>query len=800
MNGLWIVAAAFWLAALSRPLGPLPALGPLLMDLHSGVFQHSDFAWQNHKLPGLKEPVEIAVDAAGVPHIFARSEADLYYAQGYIMASQRLFQMDLSTRSVSGHLAELVGPKGLEMDRYFVKLGMRQSGLKTVNDYMANPQVADGINAFTAGVNFYIASLKNLPVEYKLLGVRPVPFDASRVIYMARALTYSLNARGDDYALSHLAQQISVAKVLDIFPEFMPPEFSDYVLPGAWSKTKRAAETPELFKFATHLKNFPKIPQPANGNGSNNWVVGPSKSKTGHSILANDTHLGLSLPGIWFENQLSCPQFNVYGVSLPDTPGIVGGFNQSTAWGPTNGTTDALDYYEVEFTSDDSLKYLDNGIEKEAQVFQETISSSSGAKENVDVIWTKWGPVLYREGRYGLAVNWTGFQPGNELGAVRKLYDSHDVKSCLAAFEQWRVPIQNFVCADADHIGILHAGFIPKREIGEGRFIEKAGESKTELHVEIDKKYQPIRIDPREGYLRSANQRIVDQTYPYYMGWEYEEPFRGMQIRHLLEAQEKFSGEDLIRIQNDDYDSQASFTLPIMLKELQHSALQPEQQRWAEALARWDMHDRSASVEAALYKSWFLKLKHEIFDDEYDLPERKKLLPKDMRVAWMLKRVSENPQDSDAEWIDDKRTPEREGLPAIVTRAFQKSWDDLKTSFGPQPTLWTWKRYNNARVDHIAKIPGFGSPQLAMNGSAESVNGNRGWHGAVYKFVIELGPNRQAWVQTPGGSNGDPFSPEFERNVVDWSEGKMRKVKLYKDLNEAKAEGLNIFEFSPGEK
>src|ERR1035437_9085275 len=326
------------------------------------------------------------------------------------MASQLLFQMDLSTRSTSGRLAELVGKKGLEMDRFFVRFGMRQSALKTVNEYMANPQIAAMINAFIAGVNVYVENLKDLPIEYKLLGQTPERFDASRVIHMARALTYSLDGHSSDYVLSHLRQQIGLENVLDLFPEFLPEQFSDYVLPGKWANQARAKEQPKDFPFVTHFKKFPEIPQPARGNGSNNWAVGPKKSTTAHSILANDTHLGLSLPNIWFENQLSCPQFNVYGVSLAIVPGIINGFTRLTAWGPTNGATDALDFYEVEFISEESNEYLDHGKKETAQIFTETILSSSGEKEDVDVVWTKWGPVLHPDGRYGLGANWTGFQ------------------------------------------------------------------------------------------------------------------------------------------------------------------------------------------------------------------------------------------------------------------------------------------------------------------------------------------------------------------------------------------------------
>jgi len=788
---LWPLAAIIWLLVLALPLGPLPPLGKLL-DFHAGIWAHRDFKWQDLHLKGLKNPVQVAIDSSGVPHLFAQNESDLYFAQGYIMASQRLFQMDLSTRSTSGHLAELVGDKGLVMDRFFVKFGMRQSVLKTTNDYMSNPHTAEMLSAFTAGVNSYIQSLTELPIEYKLLDQRPQPFDVSRIVQMARALTFSLTSGGNDYLLSHLRETLPVAKVLDLFPEFMPPEYSDYIFPGPWSKSKRAHEKPEDFKFVTHIKNFPDIPSPSKGNGSNNFVIGPAKSKTGHSILANDTHLDYSLPDIWFENQLSCPEFNTYGVSLPDVPGVVAGFTNDIAWGPTNGTTDALDYYEVEFTDD--THYLDHGQSNEAQVFPETITSSSGHSEPIDVVWTKWGPVIYREGRYGLVANWTGFTTKEEFKALRSLYDAHSAKECLDAFNTWNVPIQNWACADADNFGLTHGGLVPKRAIGEGRFIEQP--TTTALQVSVER---PTRLNPKEGYLRSANQRVVDDTFPNYMGWDYEEPFRGMRIRQLIEAQEKLNGEDLIRIQNDDYDLQAEMALPTLLKVIARDKLSIDQLAAIQALEKWDFHADAGKIEPSIYKSWFETLKYEIFHDDINLSEKPTFYPKDIRVIEIIKRVAQDPTDSDAEWIDDKMTPETETLSDIVTHSFKKSWSKLSDDLGSDSKRWTWQNYNVTKIPHVARLAGFGSSPLRMNGAGESVRSNRGKHGPVYKFVIELGPNRRAWMQVPGGESGDPLSPEFERNVKDWSQGVMRPVELYKDVDEAKAKGAQIIQLTPGE-
>lgn len=789
----WFALAGFWLFALARPLGPLPALGPLF-DLHSGIWSHREFEWRDLRVSGLQQPVSVAIDVSGVPHLFATNEADLYLAQGYVMASQRLFQMDLSSRATSGHLAELVGARGLDRDRYFVRFGMRASTTNTLRAYLENPQTALMIDSFVKGINAYIETLSELPVEYQLLGRRPQPFDASRVVDMAKALTFSLSGRSADLEMSHLQQQLGTEKVLDLFPEFFPEEFSDYIISARWGHHERDKEDANQFKFQTHLRHFLEIPKPAKGNGSNNWAIGPEKSKTGHSILANDTHLGLSLPNIWFENQLTCPGFNVYGVSLVDVPGIINGFTAKTAWGPTNGTTDALDYYEVEFTGPDSTEYKVGSTTVKADLSVEKINRADGPSEDVTVVKTKWGPVVYREGIYGLVANWTGHRSGNELAALRKLYDGRDLKGCLEAFKDWRVPIQNFVCADADHIGIIHAGFIPRRAIGEGRFIEPAGQSTYALSEAIPEGDRPLQIDPPEGFVRSANERVMGPSYPYAMGWDYEEPFRGRTIRQRLAAQGKFSGEDMMALQNDDSDPLAEMTLTMLLKSLNSDGLTALQKTWVERLGKWDRHASYDRAEPTLFRTWYYELKDSVFKKWLDLPENKNFSIHHARFGWFLQRLYKDSEDSDAQWLDGRT------LAQTVTSAFTGAWQKLEREKGLDPARWIWKDQIRTHLPHVAKIPGLGSEVLNFSGAAESVRGNNGWHGAVYKFVIELGPDLKAWMQVPGGASGDPFSPKFERDVESWSRGEMRKVEFYSDLTDARRRGAAIYTFEPKDR
>jgi len=782
----WIGLTSAWLYTLAAGVAPIPPVMRWL-DLHSGLWSHRTNKLPDAELDGLNAPVHVAWDKNGVPHFFASNEADLYRAQGYVMASQRLFQLDLVTRQAAGRLSEWVGERTMTYDRFFVTLGLREAAEKTLKRIMEDETTRTMLVSFTGGINSYIEGLKQLPVEYLLLGQKPEPFDPIRVVYVNKSLTYNLTGRSFALKLSTLQQKLGSEKVLDLFPEYLPDYYEDYIVPDNKSGKPRAAERAEQFKFITQLKSIPDFPLANPSNGSNNWAVGPAKSKTGHSLVANDTHLNYSLPNIWYENQLSCPEFNVYGVALAALPGIVNGFNRHIAWGPTNGTTPVLDWFEIEFENETSLRYLHKGEWQAPTVREEEIRRSDGVSEKLQVVETHLGHLMHREGKLGLVANWVGHRQNQELKALRGLFQARNFSECRKSFEHWAAPIQNFICADKDTVSIRHTGFVPKREIGEARFVMDGRNAEKTMQTAVP---EALHLEVVGApFVLSANQKIVGPHYPYYLGWDFEEPFRGIGIRRRLKAQDKFSAEDFMHIQNDEYDVQAAYVLPLLLKNIQTENLSVVQKTAVENLRQWIFDARAPLVEPVLYKAWFSALKHELFDSVYHLPG-KPFYPRAMRLAYLLKKLELNPQDPDSQWV-------KQGLPTAVTKSFTTAWQNLSRDLSADPSAWTWSKYNRAILPHVARLPGFGSSILEMNGSGTSVRGNHGYHGPVYKAVFELGENPRAWMQVPGGNNGDPLSREFERFVPEWVKGEMREVEFYRDLEEAKTKAERITVLSP---
>ncbi|MGE0529064.1 MAG: penicillin acylase family protein, partial [Bdellovibrionales bacterium] len=341
-----------------------------------------------------------------------------------------------------------------------------------------------------------------------------------------------------------------------------------------------------------------------------------------------------------------------------------------------------------------------------------------------------------------------------------------------------------------------HTGFLSKRDVGSGRFVMDGRVATSGLEKGLSDDELPRSLDPAAGFVLSANQRAVDERFPHYLGWDWEEPFRAMSIRRRLRGKDKFSPEDMIRIQNDASDLQAELILPHLLKNIQEERLTLPQKSWVERLSAWDFVDRASSVEPSLFKAWFRQLKEELFNDDYQV-QAKHFYPKDLRVLWLLERVERDPKDSDAAWVDNRKTESVESAPDLITRAFQRAWERLEAKHGSNPEEWTWAVYNSTQLPHIARLPGFGSQVLSMDGSGESIRGQKGQHGAVYKIVVALGEWPRAWIQVPGGNEGDPFSPRFGQDVEAWSRGDMRPAEFYKNLSEARAKAVRVVEFQP---
>lgn len=382
----------------------LPPLGKVFSPFQ-GFLQNSEgnASRKNAEiiLNGVREEVTVRYDDNAVPHIFAKNDEDLYFAQGYVIARDRLWQMEFYTLVAAGRLTEVVGGGALEYDRYNRRLGMARSAATIAEKMKADPVANRMLEAYAAGVNAYIAQLgyRDLPVEYKLLNYKPEPWSPYKSILMLMNMRNTLNGGSNDYRLTNVLAKYGADVVADLFPGYPAVESPIVPVGTAWDFPPTA--TPPVPDTVAALPDSNllafRVPLPRPEVGSNNWAVSGSKTVTGLPILANDPHLQLTLPSIWYQMQLSSPNMNVYGVALPGTPAIIIGFNKDIAWGVTNVGSDVMDFYRIRFRDRTFDEYWHDGQWKPTTMHIETFKLKGGSTLLDTLYYTHHGPIVYHE-------------------------------------------------------------------------------------------------------------------------------------------------------------------------------------------------------------------------------------------------------------------------------------------------------------------------------------------------------------------------------------------------------------------
>lgn len=783
------------IALLDTRFGLRPALGPLL-NPYNGVWLRplSPFEARDGKtilLEGVSAPVEIQVDRDQIKHIFAQNDEDLYFAQGYVTAADRLWQMEFLTRLAEGRLSEIMGRRTLEFDKYFVKIGLSEAAKASSDLMLEDPLTGLALRAYARGVEAYRKTLTpdRYPFEYKLLGHEPMPWTADRAALLLKFMSYNLSGLSYDVPLTRSYGKFARNDFASLYP--LDVEIPEPIVPKGtkWSFGSRAPQAPPPQLFQPNVSKLSPIPLPHAGNGSNNWAVTGKKSTTGHPILSNDIHLGLSLPSLWYEVQLVTPKMNAYGISLPGAPGIILGFNDKVAWGVTNGTTDILDWFELRFRDEKKSEYLYDNVWRPVISREVKIPVRGEPEQTVLLRRAHLGPIVYDEGETpifptvptGLAMRWGALEGTNELRTFLLLNRAKNLKSCREAIEGFQAPDQNFLCADQKDVGLWHMGRYPVRWAGQGRMVGDGSSSLYDWHGWIPRNEVPFAQNPERGFLSSANQSPTDQSYPHYLGWGFEPPFRGMRINEILRSKPRFSPEDFVEMQFDTVSVAAKLAAPPMLKALEGAAgLTANETKAIETLAKWDYRHDTKSLGAALFSAWWRALEDRMYARV--LPDRTHYkYPEALRT---IRIIQNEPQ---AKWFDDPETPTTETLKEASLAALRSAMKEVEEKTGASdPSKWTWAAYRKTRFEHMGRIPGLGNSSLEAPGSPNSIFANTSTHGPVWKLVVALGPGKpKAWGMFPGGQAGDPLSRHFDDFVEPWVKGEMKEIVFLESSSEA---------------
>lgn len=720
---------------------------------------------QSLRVPGLEQPVSVVRDKWGVPHIYAQNQHDLFFAQGFVQATDRLYQMEMWKRAGQGRLAEILGSSFVGRDIVARKLRYRGSMKEEYASYA--PDAESILRAFTDGINAYIDSRSGNPsLEFRLAGFAPEHWRPEDCVQ--RMAAYAM--------MSNAAAELRNAKLLTALgvknaTELLAPEPKVTLDPAAG------------FDYAmlddAMLRDFIgsdfRIEVPP--DGSNNWVLSAAKTATGKPFLANDPHRTLSLPSLRYLVHLVAPGWNVIGAVEPALPGVAIGHNESIAWGLTIFAADQQDLY-IETLSGGGGKYQTASGWKRLRVEHDSIRVKGGPPVAVTYEFTRHGPVIWKKGSKAVALRWVGKEPGTAgyLGSL-SLDRAHDWKEFRDAMRRWKVPGENMVYADRDgHIGEQSAALTPRRSWTGLLPVDGTGRNEWRGFYSIDD--LPHSFDPDAHFIATANHRMVALDEQRHIAHEWGSPVRVERIREVLGGSKRFSIDDMIALQNDVL----SLTAREAIRLLRNTGADDEASKM---MTSWDGVVNAGSAPAALYELWMRRLRTEsarrTLLREIDL-ERGAHGTALRVAAWpphSISGIAEQVVSPGEALAAIAAMPERN---EILTTTLRDAFADARTRLGDDPARWRWGTLHAARFRHGLDQRGDPSTldpaPLPRPGDGDTVNATAmrppsfdQVHGATFREILDLSDwDRSLAINAPGQS-GDPSSRHYKDLLPLWDRG-----------------------------
>lgn len=780
-------------------IGPLPALG-LTFNPGTGLWTAAEEArpWsQTPQLFGLDAPARVVLDRAGVPHVTAASDHDLFLVLGYLHARDRLFEMDLMRRQAEGRLAEVLGRAALSQDQLQLDLGLLRTAEAEWSQLPATSPARAAIEAYAWGVNQRIQEAQataHLPLLFKLLGYQPQPWRPVDTMVLRGVLAEDLAYQTEPLLAARLERSLGPDLVRQWLPVLAPNEQAPYDpgpyrAPGSGTRTLQAQEQPVRASqamsesqdkgLAAVLQRIPYSPHSQVYGASNNWAVDGTRSASGRPLMASDPHLGLTLPAVWYQVSLESPGYQVAGVTIPGAPAVLIGRNRHISWGATDTQAQATLFYQEQTDAAHPGHYLWRGEWLPFVRVAYDIPVRGAAPVHHVVQLTRHGPVLTQEGQT-LAVQWVADEPApasfdSLLGMMR----APDWHSFTEALRPWVGPIQNWVYADdAGHIGLIAPGRYPLVASGDPWLpLSGTGESDVVGFIPFDE--VPRSFDPPQHFVVSANQRPVGPGYPYYIGTtldSFDPGYRASEIVDQLSRPALLSVADMVRIQLDDRDRLALRLLPRLLDALQAGPLTTKQAAARDLLAGWDGRMDVGSAAATVWNEFRDAYLETVFQPWWDA----------RHVPISYRRVS-TPllEDLEAWTLHDPGNPAftppgaaaRDARVAMV-QAFQHAVDLLASRLGSDPATWRWGRVHHRAIPSLARIKSLGYGPVASAGNAFTPNaapGDPSTHGPSWRLVVDWGAG-SAYGIYPGGQSENPASPHYQDQVPDWLAGRLRPM------------------------
>ncbi len=726
-------------------------------------------------LGGLEQDVEVIRDKQGVPHIYAKNHGDLFMAQGFVMAQDRLWQMELIRRSTNGTLSEVFGESTLGSDVFYRNLGFNrlaekvpaQAGGRNSEDHIAM------LDAYNAGINEYISlNLERLPIGFQLLQFKPENFTTRDALLSVLAVAFGLTDT-NFYKLLRLdlIEKLGHKAARSLYPVDGTPSY--------------AGQTE--YDYLAHHEGTA---------GSNNWVVSGRKSVSGKPLLANDPHLMVTIPGLWYQNHLSAPDLSVAGFSLPGLPGVIIGHNEHIGWGCTNSCADVQDLYIERINPENPAQYRYGERWVDFEVLKETIEVKGGDPLEKEYLWSKHGPILESlfigglggisylpiARKYGIAYK----SIENELdvselfAAILLLNKARNWNDFKEAVKHWTIASQNIVYADVDgNIGYYMSGKVPIRKRGEGVVPVPGWTDEYEWAGFIPFDEMPQSFNPGAEFIVTANNRVVAPDYPYLISHHYVDPSRAERITELLQETPKLGVEDFKRNQQDVFSRRAKDICEYLVKVTPAN----EQQREAiEILKNWDHQLRAESSAALIYQVWTRKFLEVLLHDRLGHTLYVQFMIAGQDILHLLKHPSAWPSSEESELSTKFRE-------SMLRDSLQLAVDEITAKHGNDLGSWRWGSEHHITFRHPLSAL---HPDLKMlnRGPFElpgdnftvnalwrmSLDSFRCVGGASFRMILDFNDLGKSVAIAPPGQSGHPMSEHYSDRIDPWVKGEYHQM------------------------
>lgn len=777
----------------------LPRIGAAVLTL-LGVSLVAVVIWWQQVRPviegrlevtGLAGEIDIDRDDAGIPTIRGGSRDAVLFGLGFVHAQDRLWQLETHRRIGAGRLAEAFGPGALDNDKFLRALGVRRTAIAQWAQLGDDSRAA--VLAYTAGINAFISGhLRARPPEFLILGLQPEPWTPEDTLAWGIMMAWDLGGNWTNELLRmRLALTLPVARIDQLIPPYpgaKPLPARDYA--GLYRELKVSGD---LGRQA--LLYAPE--SGVDGVGSNNWVLAGSRTVSGKPLLANDPHLKLTAPALWYVARLETPDLKVAGATMPGLPMVVMGQNERIAWGLTNTNPDVQDVYLEQIKEDDVSRYRTPDGWEEFQSFNETIRVKGRDDVKLTVRATRHGPVISDAGTavvsgltgnasaqvYALALRWTALDAdASMIDAGLAISAAGSVAEFITAAQKYVAPMQNIVVADVSGgIAFIAAGRVPLRRADNdlhGLVPAPGWEARYDWAGFVDAGKTPREINPPRGWIATSNQRIHGPGYPYYITSEWTVPYRQQRIEAMLKAKPKHDKASMREIQADVLSLATQRLLPTLRQAKPNHALGAAAMQ---RLATFNGEMRATDAAPLIFASWARELTRAVFADEMGGDEiyLRQVGRSDFRAA--LEGVLDR---NDNWWCDDKTTPTAENCVELVSRSLDRALAELQQHLGPDIDRWQWGMVHQARSEHrpFSKVktlaPGF-ELRVATGGDTYTVNVGRyhlkgdepylSEHAASLRAIYDLGDPGQSGVTHSSGQSGLVLAPGYRSFVEPWA-------------------------------